>query len=154
MLETPHVIVGAAIATKLGNPALAIPLSLASHFVLDKIPHWNPHLFTETKKYGQPSSRSTTVALVDVGAALGLGLFVASRYLGNPTMVGTVLACCLASVLPDLVKWPYYFLKKRGGILEKWVLFERSIQVNARFWPGILTQFVVVGTAFWWILSS
>jgi len=153
MLETPHVLVGAAIATKLGSPALAIPLSLASHFVLDKIPHWNPHLFTETKKYGHPSDRSTMIALADIGAALGLGLFVASRYSADPTMVATVLACCLASVLPDLVKWPYYFLKKRGGILEKWVLFERNIQVNASFWPGILTQLVVVVTAFWWALT-
>jgi hypothetical protein len=153
MLETPHVIVGAAIATKVLNPALAIPLALGSHFLLDKIPHWNPHLFTETKKYGQPSQKSTFIALADVGAALGIGLFVASRYLDNPTMVVVILASCLASVAPDLVKWPYYFLKKRGGILEKWVLFERSLQVDTTFWPGIFTQITVIVAAFWWIFN-
>lgn len=153
MLETPHVIVGAAIAIKVVNPALAIPLAFASHFILDKVPHWNPHLFTETQKLGHPSKNSTILALVDVGAALGLGLFVASRYLDNPTMVFVILTSCLASVAPDLVKWPYYFLKKRGGLLEKWVLFERSIQVNADFWPGILTQVATVAVAFWWIFS-
>lgn len=153
MLETPHVIVGAAIATKVVNPALAIPLALGSHFILDKVPHWNPHLFTETEKYGQPSQQSTVVALVDVGAALGLGLFVASRYSDEPMRAAVVLACCLASVLPDLVKWPYYFLKKRGGILEKWVLFERSLQVDTSFWPGIFTQAAVIVAAFWWIFN-
>lgn len=50
MLETPHVLIGAAIATKVGNPFLAIPLAFASHFVLETVPHWNPHLNTETKK--------------------------------------------------------------------------------------------------------
>lgn len=153
MLETPHVIVGAAIATKVINPALAIPLALGSHFILDKVPHWNPHLFTETKKYGQPSQQSTTIALVDVGAALGLGLFVAFRYADEPMRAAAVLACCLASVLPDLVKWPYYFLKKRGGLLEKWVLFERRLQVDASFWPGVLTQAAVIVAAFWWIFN-
>jgi len=153
MLETPHVMVGAAIATKVVDPALALPLALGSHFILDRVPHWNPHLFTETQKYGQPSQQSTLIAWVDVGLALGLGLFVASRYLNNPNMVVVILASCLASVLPDLVKWPYYFLKKRGGILEKWVLFERNLQVNASFWPGVFTQLAVVIAAFWWIFT-
>ena len=153
MLETPHVIVGAAIATHVVNPALALPLALGSHFILDRIPHWNPHLFTETQKYGQPSQQSTIIVWVDVGLALGLGLFVASRYLDNPTMVVVILASCFASVLPDLVKWPYYFLKKRGGLLEKWVLFERNLQVNATFWPGVFSQVAVVAASFLWIFT-
>jgi hypothetical protein len=145
--------VGAAIATKVVNPALALPLALGSHFLLDRIPHWNPHLFTETQKLGQPSQKSTTIAYVDVGLALGLGLFVASRYTNNPPMVVLILTSCLLSVLPDLVKWPYYFLKKRGGIQEKWVLFERGLQVNASFWPGMLTQTAITVAAFWWIFT-
>ncbi|KKU12133.1 MAG: hypothetical protein UX19_C0006G0009 [Candidatus Woesebacteria bacterium GW2011_GWA1_45_8] len=145
--------VGAAIATKVVNPALALPLALGSHFILDRIPHWNPHLFTETQKYGQPSQKSTILAWVDVGVSLGLGLFVASRYLQDPGKVALILACCLASVLPDLVKWPYYFLKKRGGLLEKWVFFERKLQVNASFWPGVFTQLALIVASFWWIFT-
>ena len=57
MLETPHVIVGAAIAYKVVNPALALPLALGSHFILDITPHWNPHLSTETKKFGKKQYR-------------------------------------------------------------------------------------------------
>ena len=139
MLETPHVVVGAAIAVKVGNPALAIPLAFASHFVLDKIPHWNPHLFTETQKL--------------VGLALIIGLWVTAKFSGDPLRMLTVLACCLASVLPDLVKWPYYYLKNRWKPLTKWVLFERNMQVNANFVPGVLTQFLTIATGLWWILS-
>jgi hypothetical protein len=151
VLETPHVVVGAAIAAKVVNPTLAIPLSLMSHFVLDKIPHWNPHLFTETEKLGHPSKKSTIFALADVGLALFLGLLVASKFWGEPTRVATVLACCLASVFPDLIKWPYYYLKARWQPLVNWVLFERKIQVNAPLYPGILTQLLVVITGLWWI---
>ena len=153
MLETPHVVVGAAIAVKVGNPALAIPLAFASHFVLDKIPHWNPHLFTETQKLGHPAKKSTLVAFADVGLALIIGLWVTAKFSGDPLRMLTVLACCLASVLPDLVKWPYYYLKSRWKPLTKWVLFERNMQVNANFVPGVLTQFLTIATGLWWILS-
>jgi len=49
VLETPHVVVGAAIATKIANPFISLPLAFASHFLLEKVPHWNPHLNTEKK---------------------------------------------------------------------------------------------------------
>jgi hypothetical protein len=35
-----HVVTGALIATAVAQPAAAIPLALASHFVLDALPHY------------------------------------------------------------------------------------------------------------------
>lgn len=151
MLETPHVIVGAAIAYRVANPALAIPLALGSHFILDKIPHWNPHLYSETQKLGKPSQKSTIIAIFDAIVATVLILLILLQFTDNLPMVFNILFSCLASVLPDIVKWPYYFLKVRGGILEKWVLFERKIQVNSSFLPGIITQVVIVVASFLWI---
>ena len=153
MLETPHVVVGAAIAAKVGNPALALPLSLASHFILDKVPHWNPHLYTETQKLGHPSQKSTIIAVADILIALGVGIFVAYQYNSDPGKALLVLLCSFFSVLPDVIKWPYYYLKMRGGLLEKWVLFERGIQANASFWPGVLTQLTIIVVGLWWIFS-
>lgn len=154
MLETPHVAVGAAIAAKVGNPYLALPLALASHFVLDRIPHWNPHFYTETKKYGKPSNKSTTLAIVDSFAALGLGLAVAGQALPDKTKFAVILAACLLSVLPDQIKTPFFFLKNaRKGWLKKWVTFERGLQVDAPFWPGILTQVAVTLASLWWIAN-
>jgi hypothetical protein len=153
MLETPHVVVGAAIATKVVNPALALPLALASHFILDKVPHWNPHLYTETQKLGHPAKKTTSIAILDVGIALVTGLFIASKFSGDLGKVILILACCLISVLPDLIKWPYYYLGKRWKLLTKWVLFERSIQVNATFWPGLFSQGLIIASGIWWIFS-
>ena len=41
MTATGHAIIGTVIAAKVGNPALAIPLAIASHFIADAIPHWD-----------------------------------------------------------------------------------------------------------------
>lgn len=153
MLETPHVIVGAAIATKVVNPALALPLAFASHFVLEKVPHWNPHLNTETEKYGKPTAKSTKVVIADVAASFAAGLFIASRALPNTGHAGTILAACFVAALPDIVEGPYFFLGLRSKIIKRWILFQKSIQVDASLIPGLLTQLVTIVAAFWWILN-
>src|SRR3990167_4198239 len=137
MLETPHVAVGIALASKFPNPWIAVPLSLASHFVLDKIPHWNPHLYTETQKLGRPSKASTTFALVDILAAFTLGSAFAYNSLPNSQMAVLILACSLSSVLSDVIKYPYYYFKAfRPKWLVWWVNTERSMQVDTKspFW--------------------
>lgn len=154
MLETPHVVVGAAIATKVVNPALAIPLAFASHFVLEKVPHWNPHLNTETKKYGAPTKESTRIVIVDSTTALVLGGGIAMSFYPNIVMVATVLASCLASVLPDIIEAPYFFLKQRSETIKKWIAWQKSIQVDTSPVPGLLTQFLTIGAALWWIFIS
>ena len=111
MLETPHVIVAAAIAVKVGRPELALPLALASHFILDIVPHWNPHINQEVEKFGSVSKRSTVIVAVDSAIALLTGSLIAYHTLPNYALVLTVLACCFLSVLPDLAEAPYFFLK-------------------------------------------
>ncbi|KKQ92452.1 MAG: hypothetical protein UT58_C0017G0002 [Microgenomates group bacterium GW2011_GWC1_39_7b] len=153
MLETPHVAVGIAIATKFPNPWIAIPLAFASHFLLDKVPHWNPHLYTETQKNGRPSKNSTTIAIVDIATALAIGSIFAYKSLPDIQMAVLILACSLASVLSDVIKYPYYYFHLRQEWLVKWVNFERSIQVDTKsvFW-GIVTQGLVIAASMWWIL--
>lgn len=151
MLETPHVIVGAAIAAKVGSPYLAIPLAFMSHFVLDRIPHWNPHFYTESKKYGKPKMQSVVMAIVDELVALGSGLLIAYQFMPDYKMVATVIACCFFSVLSDQIKLPYFFLNIKKGLLEKWVNFERSIQIEVKPFWGITTQILTILASLYWI---
>lgn len=153
MLETPHVMVGAAIATKIPNPFVAIPLAFVSHLVLDRVPHWNPHFYTETQKYGKPTKKSTIFEVADSLLGLAVGLYFASRVLPDYGHAATIVAACLASVLSDQIKLPYFFLNIRTGFLKKWTDFERSIQANAPVIPGIITQVVVALSAYWWLQS-
>lgn len=154
MLESPHVALGVAIATKFPNPWVAIPLSFASHFLLDKVPHWNPHLYTETQKAGRPSNQSTAIAMFDIAFSLIFGFYFAAKALPNTNMAILILACSLASVASDVIKYPYYYFKLRQKWLVAWVNFERSMQVDTKsiFW-GLVTQGLTIAAAIWWIFS-
>jgi ABC-type glycerol-3-phosphate transport system permease component len=153
MLETPHVAVGAAIAIKVANPALSLPLALGSHFLLDRIPHWNPHTYTETIKYGRLQKSSLIIAGVDTALALALGLSIAFSLYSDYTKIATVIAACFLSVLPDLVKSPFYLFKNRNRLLKKYVNFERSIQVETNVYVGMFVQVIIILLSVWWILG-
>lgn len=161
MLETPHVFIGAAIAMKIPNPFIAIPLAFASHFILETIPHWNPHLNTETEKYGQPTRKSTVITAIDSTLALASGSFIAYQGLNWPSsayqalpnvgQAALILACCFASVLPDVMEGPYFFLKLRTSWIKKWIAFQKSLQSDTTAFWGILTQVTIILAAIFWL---
>ncbi|MGD8743990.1 MAG: hypothetical protein PVJ52_00150 [Candidatus Woesebacteria bacterium] len=152
MLETPHVVVGAAIATKIPNPYVSIPLAFASHFVLEKVPHWNPHLNTELGKYGKVTRKSRVIVTIDATLALLFGITIASRALPDTLHFLTIISACLFSILPDLVEAPYFFLGYRSERIKKWIGFQKSLQVDWDFLPGTLTQIITFVAALWWII--
>jgi hypothetical protein len=147
MLETPHVFIGAAIATAIPNPFIAVPLAFASHFVLEMVPHWNPHLNSETKKFGQPTRRSTFITTVDATIALVSGSFIAYQAFPDMSLVVTILACCFAAVLPDVMEGPYFFLHMKNAFIEKWISFQKSLQNDTGPVLGMLTQAVAIVAA-------
>ena len=154
VLETPHVVVAAAIAAKVSNPALAIPLALGSHFVLERIPHWNPHLNSEFKKFGKISTQSTRIVIADSALALSIGSFISLLMLPDLARALTVLIACFISVTPDLIEAPYYFLNKNSDfIVKKWIPFKKSIQEDAKPVAGLAIQFLIILTSLWWIMG-
>ncbi len=151
MLETPHVFIGAAIATKIPNPFIAIPLAFASHFVLEMIPHWNPHLNTETDKFGAPTKKSTLITAIDSTIALVAGSIIAFKYLPDVNQVLLVLACSFFAVLPDLIEAPYFFLKIKNRAVESWIRFQKSVQSDAGPIFGMITQVITIAATIFWI---
>lgn len=152
MLETPHALLGAAIAVKLGNPALSIPIAFASHFILERVPHWNPHLTNETKKYGQPTKQSTVIVIIDSSLALILGSAIAFSQAPNTMMVIGTLLSSFAAVLPDLIEAPYFFLNIRNNkYIKRWIHFQKGIQVDAPPFWGLLTQVLTIAAVFLWL---
>lgn len=151
MLETPHVIVGAAIAIKLGNPALAIPLAFGSHFILEKVPHWNPHINTEKRTYGKITQKSKNIIMADTGLALISGFYIASRTLPNTAQFWTVIIASFFSVLPDVIEGPYYFFNFKNNFIDKWIKFQKSLQNDTNVIPGLITQIITIAAALVWI---
>lgn len=146
-------LVGAAIATQIPNPLVAIPLSLISHFALEKIPHWNPHLNTETKKYGRLTPQTLRIIAIDTTIALASGVFVSTLVLPDRAHALTILMSCFAAALPDIVEAPYFLFKARAKIFETYIKAQKKLQVDAPIIPGLLTQLLVIAGAFWWILT-
>ena len=153
MLETPHVIVAAAIAFKIGNPAIALPLALGSHFILEKVPHWNPHLNTELKKYGSLTDQTKNIIVADTVASILGGTYIASLVLPDTIHAATILAACFMGALPDIAEAPYFLWHKKSKFLENLVKFQKSIQNDTSLLPGLLTQAATILAAFLWILQ-
>jgi len=154
MLETPHVALGAAIAIKVGNPYLAIPLALASHFLLEKVPHWNPHLNTEMKKYGHLTNKTKLIIALDTTLALGLGIIVALKALPNSSLSILVIASSFASIVPDLLESPYFIFGVKNKYIQKWIALQKKIQIDTTPFWGILTQIIVLASTLYWIFIS
>ncbi len=153
MLELPHAIVGATIAAKLGNPALALPLSLASHFALDLLPHWNPHLNTEIKTRGRLSNTTFYIIAADVVASVIAGTYIAGQFLPDRTMFTYVIFGAFLGVAPDVVEAPHFFLGMRIPFIETLLKFQKSIQNDAPPLLGLSTQVIVILASLWWLYN-
>ncbi len=150
MLELPHVLVGAAIATAIPDPRISLPLALASHFITDYVPHWNPHLNTELKTTGKVSVRSKIIVMTDAGLALVVGTYLATR---SGHFIIIMLACFLA-VAPDVAEIPYYFLGLKDiPWIKKLIDYQRAHQWNVPAFWGILSQIIVILLSFMVILG-
>lgn len=152
MIEFPHAIVGAAIATKIGNPALALPLALASHFALDLVPHWNPHLNKEIKEHGYITKKTKWIIGIDVVASLAAGLYIASLALPDTHKAVIVVLGAFFGVLPDVAEAPFFFWGSKNKFLKNLVSFQSKLQFNIPIIPGLISQALVTAATLWWVL--
>lgn len=151
MIELPHAALGAVIAYKIGNPALALPLALASHFALDFIPHWNPHLNREMEKYGHITKKTKWVIVTDVVLSLAVGFYIASLVLPDTKRAIIIILGSFMGVLPDLVEAPYFFTNSKNEFLAALVKFQSALQFNVPIIPGLVSQALVLLATFWWL---
>ncbi|MFH0749637.1 MAG: hypothetical protein V1917_01810 [Candidatus Gottesmanbacteria bacterium] len=100
MMATAHTLVAGAIAANVGNPALALPLAFASHFLLDSIPHWD--FGTNWRKRTKLSTG--VFAITDTV----VGLTAAWIFFSNTVPPLILAACLILSLVPDWLEAPWY----------------------------------------------
>ena len=149
MLETPHVALGAAIATAIPNPLISIPLAFASHFILDMTPHWNPHLNTEIKQYGKLTNKTLLIIGIDLACALVLTGFLYKTGNNNPN----IILGAFAGILPDLVEGPYFLFGLKNKYLNIWMKLQKAIQSDANVFWGLTTQIITLGATLYWFFN-
>lgn len=142
MLEFCHVVTGAALASQIHSPLMSLPLCLASNFVIDLLPHWNPHLFTEKQKSGRLSKKTILFLFSDAFLGLILGLWIAFGHYPDIGKTITIIIGAFLAVSGDLIEAPFYLFNWRNKYIEKLIAFQRRHQWNVSFWPGMLFQIV------------
>src|SRR3989344_3132939 len=102
MTATGHAIIGTVIAAKIGNPALAIPIALASHVAADLFPHWDEG--TDGNKTKQAIALQ---AVFDVLFGFGISYLIIF-FLFPQTSLIYVFIMVIVSQAFDWLTAPYY----------------------------------------------
>ena len=109
MTATNHALTGALIGCLVGNPWVAVPAALASHFVCDAIPHFgskgNSEDFIATRRF-------TAFLLSDMALCVLLVFVLA---VAHPQHWLLAAVCAFAATSPDLTWLPGYIRRRRGG---------------------------------------
>jgi hypothetical protein len=132
-----HAVFGSLIAVTINEPALAIPLALGSHFVMDSIPHYG-----EDPKMPRGSKSYYVRILADLSVSALMVLFFLSLHPVNPALL---ILCALAAVMPDFL-WPLALVIKQKGPLWAFFVFHKRIQTESR--SGIFIE------AGWFVVTS
>ena len=117
MIAAAHALVGASLAVSFTNPAVGIPLSISSHFLLDLVPHWD----WATNMNGKTNRRVFWEAFFDVLAGIVL-VFILFRNFSSYYL--WIMVFC--SQLPDWLESPTLFL----GMKKPFSYF-KAIQMKA-----------------------
>lgn len=107
MLSISHAVTGAFIASKFPHPLVFIPLTLASHYLEDWIPHWDVGTGLSNGK----RKRSTAFLLewLDLAAAVTLIYFFWQQ--GTNQIIYHIWAGAFTGLIPDFIEAPKNFLQ-------------------------------------------
>ena len=130
-----HGLTGAVIALSIKQPALALPLAFASHFVCDAFPHFGLKKGTNHQK-----QIFKIYSLIDLLLILVLGLTIILITGSWVVLAGFVLAGS-----PDFVWFYRYYIQEKEGknnpkSLNKFRRFHVKIQWSETVWPGLLLE--------------
>lgn len=150
MTATAHALVGAAIASRVADPATAIALAITSHFIMDTIPHWD----MGTNWRDRSKSATGLLAIGETIFGFTIAYFL---YQGNGIAPALLIATIIASLLPDWLETPWYIFfahskknepGKKAGVWEQlsYQIYkvENNFHTKAQFPLGLITQVVTV----------
>jgi len=139
MLVVTHALVGGFIASKISNPVLSSPLIIASHFLLDSIPHWD--LGTEFRKRKRITNFLLGWADLIGGIAICWVIFQ-KNFPFNPLLWTGVFF----SLLPDILEFPALFLGWSFFPFDKLELIHSHyFHRKAKFPRGLILQLIIIG---------
>lgn len=128
-----HATTGVVIALAVHNPALALPLAFASHFVLDAVPHYGDEKLDGTNKAFR------RFILIDAIAGFGISILM---FVLMPEHRVLIALCAAMATIPDLMWLPNHIRQTKNlpskphNRLMRW---HHRIQFEHPVW-GILAE--------------
>lgn len=139
MTATAHALIGTVIAAKIGNPAFAVPIALASHFLVDSIPHWDSSYHRRKKGKKQFFIKSAIDVLISLASSylLLIMLFPATNLYYAYFII-------FISQLPDWLTVPYLFLNLTFPPFDWAYKLQKKFDTHLGLPWGIINQIVVI----------
>jgi hypothetical protein len=124
MIATNHALTGTAIGLIVGEPLLALPLSLLSHYICDALPHFAFTTTTDNSKKDRLMRSRLFRNYLIAEASLCL-LIVAGLVMLQPSHWLLAAVCAFVAASPDLLSSRRYF----------------TIVSKKKWKPGLYTRF-------------
>jgi hypothetical protein len=139
MTATAHAMIGVAIAAKIGNPALAVPIALASHFALDAIPHWDSSYHRRLK-----SKREFVIkSALDVLISFVFSFFLLKMFFPATDLIYAYFIIII-SQLPDWLTIPYLFLNMTYPPFDWAYKLQKKFDKHLGLPWGLINQIVII----------
>src|SRR3989344_7139838 len=122
MILTSHAIIGVAAASAFpSHPVLAFSAALASHYIMDAIPHWEYDLLSSKKDLKNPLNNDIAVGkdfIYDLGkvfADMLIGIiasFVIFYFLGLSGSILILDVGIVGGIIPDILQFVYFRFRR------------------------------------------
>src|SRR3989304_8260259 len=100
MILTPHVLIGALIGAQTTNPLAAFVFGLVSHYLIDKIPHWD----YDIKKIEEKSGGGKVITQwLKIGFDFALPLLIMGFLAPDEQILKLSLLGAAGATLPDFL---------------------------------------------------
>ncbi len=139
MTATGHAIIGTVIAAKIGNPALAIPIAIASHVAADYFPHWD--FATNRKEKGKKKVLQDAQMDVIFGFILS---FLVIELLFPFVNLAYAFVIIIAAQALDWLMAPYYFWNIKFEPFVWSYKFQKKIENRLDKPWGIINQVAIL----------
>lgn len=139
MTATGHALIGTVIAAKVGNPALAIPIAVASHFLADALPHWD----TATNKTEKTKKTFFWESAFDVLIGFVLSWLLIVWVFPSTNLLYAFLIIIMAQ-LPDWLTAPYLFFNMKFFPFKNVYHFQKKFDTTLGLPWGFINQVAVV----------